>query len=92
MCTAKYLSNANHLKEASKHLLNKKQTGEQQSTSQPVKQSTNQPTSQSTNQPTIHPISQQPNQPNNVPRRTTSVNANAAGKDKYSQPSLMYEH
>jgi hypothetical protein len=43
MCTAKSLSSANQLNEASKHLLNKKQTGEQQSTSQPVKQSTNNP-------------------------------------------------
>jgi len=111
MCTAKYLRSANQLNEASKHLLNKKQTGEQQSTSHPINQPTNQPTSQITNQPasqptkqpknqptnhpanqpTNQPINQQHNQPNNGTRRTISVNANAAGKDKYIKPSLMYE-
>jgi hypothetical protein len=64
--------------------MSKKQTCEQQSTSQPANQSNTHPTNQ--------PINQQPNQPNNVPRRTISVNANAAGKDKYTKPSLMYEH
>jgi hypothetical protein len=88
MCTAKSLRSANQLNEASKYLLNKEHTCEQQSTSQPVKQSTSQPTYQPTNQP----INQQPNQQNSIPPRTISVNANAAGKDKYTKPSLMYEN
>jgi protein-arginine kinase activator protein McsA len=49
MCTAKYLSSANQLNEASKHLLNKKQM--RTTINQPASQSNNQTTSQSTNQP-----------------------------------------
>jgi len=76
--TAKYLGSANQLNEASKHLLNKKQTGEQQSTSQSINQSANQPINQpinqsinqSTNQPTNHPT----NQPtNNTINQTTTL-------------------
>jgi hypothetical protein len=46
MYTAKYISSANQLNEANKYLLNRKQTGEQQSTSQPVNRSANQSNNQ----------------------------------------------
>jgi len=64
----KYISSANQLNEANKHLLNKKQTGEQQSTSQTVKY---QPTSQSTNHPINQPSNQPTNQPTNNPTNQT---------------------